>query len=209
LAATAVLALGLMTACGDSGDANGNGNGENGEDGAAAGANTLETIQEEGKVVLAVAEERHYTWMEDGEGTCANVDLHRESFGALGVDDGAVVEVEWTALIPGLMVERYAAVSAGMSILPERCAEAAFSDPEIMYTTPLMVPEGNPKNLSDLVSVVQAGDDVHLAVLAGGIEDGYADSLGIDDTTKVDNAQDGMDVVASGRADAFAMTAIS
>src|SRR5699024_8590484 len=150
LAATAVLALGLMTACGDSGDANGNGNGENGEDGAAAGANTLEKIQEEGKVVLAVAEERPYSGIEDGEGTGATVDLHREIFGALGVDEVEVVEVDWNALIPGLNAERYDAVSAGMSILPERCAEAAFSDPEIMYTTTLMVPEGNPKNLSDL-----------------------------------------------------------
>ncbi|HLR58742.1 MAG TPA: ectoine/hydroxyectoine ABC transporter substrate-binding protein EhuB [Beutenbergiaceae bacterium] len=205
LAAAAALALGLMTACGDSG---GEGGG-NGDTGADEGMNTLERIQEEGKVVLAVAEERPYSWIEDGEGTGATVDMHREIFGNLGVDEVEVVEVDWNALIPGLNAERYDAVSAGMSILPERCAEAAFSDPEIMYTTTLMVPEGNPKNLSDLDSVVQAGDDVHLAVLAGGIEDGYADSLGIDDTTKVDNAQDGMDVVASGRADAFAMTAIS
>src|SRR5690625_4367033 len=204
LAAAAALALGLMYASGTCGG----GCGGNGDTGAGEGINTLERIQEEGKVVLAVAEERPYSWIEDGEGKGATVDMHREIFGNLGVDEIEVVEVDWNALIPGLNAGRYDAVSAGMSILPERCAEAAFSDPEIMYTTTLMVPEGNPKNLSDLQSVVE-GDDVHLAVLAGGIEDGYAESLGITEVTKVDNAQAGMDVVASGRADAFAMTAIS
>lgn len=205
LAAAAVLALGLMTACGDSG---GEGGAEGGNGDAEAG-NTLEKIQDSGKVTLAVADERPYSWVENGEPKGATIAMHKEIFAGLGVDDIEVVEVDWNALIPGLNAGRYDAVSAGMSILPERCAEAAFSDPEIMYTTALMVAEGNPKGLSDLDSVVAAGDDVHLAVLAGGIEDGYAESLGIADTTKVDNAQDGMDVVANGRADAFAMTAIS
>lgn len=208
LAATAVLALGLMTACGGGeptgGDAGGDDNGD-----AAAEGNTFERIQEEGKIVLAVADERPYSWVEDGEGKGATIAMHEEIFGNLGVDDIEVVEVDWNALIPGLNAGRYDAVSAGMSILPDRCAEAAFSDPEIMYTTTLMVPEGNPMGLSDLDSVVEKGDEVHLAVLAGGIEDGYADSLDITNVTKVDNAQDGMDVVANGRADAFAMTAIS
>ena len=49
---------------------------------------------------------------------------------------------------------------------------------------------------------------VNLAVLAGGIEAGYAESLGLD-VQSVPDAQTGMDTVANGRADAFAMTAIS
>lgn len=78
-----------------------------------------------------------------------------------------------------------------------------------MYTTALMVPEGNPKGLTDLDSVKATDGDVKLAVLAGGIESGYAKDLGISNTVEVDNAQDGMDIVSNGRADAFAMTAIS
>lgn len=211
LAGAAVLALGLMTACGDANGGNGATGGETGEEGngATEAGSTLERIQEEGTIVLAVADERPYSWVEGGEPKGATIAMHEEIFGNLGIDNIEVVEVDWNALIPGLNAGRYDAVSAGMSILPDRCAEAAFSDPEIMYTTTLMVPEGNPMNLSDLDSVVALGDDVHLAVLAGGIEDGYAESLGISNVTKVDNAQGGMDVVASGRADAFAMTAIS
>lgn len=195
----AVLTLGALTACG----AEGNGN-ESEADGS-----TFDRIREEGTIVLAVADERPYSWVENGEAKGATIAMHEEIFGNLGIENIEVVEVDWNALIPGLNAGRFDAVSAGMSILPDRCAEAAFSDPEIMYTTTLMVPEGNPQGLSDLDSVVAKGEEVHLAVLGGGIEDGYAEALGISNVTKVNNAQDGMDVVVNGRADAFAMTAIS
>lgn len=205
VAASALLAVGLLSACGP-----GEPTGEEPEsNGDASSENTFDRIREEGKIVLATADERPYSWVEGGEGKGATIAMHEEIFGNLGIDDIEVVEVEWDALIPGLTAGHFDAVSAGMSILPDRCAEAAFSDPEIMYTTTLMVPEGNPQDLSDLDSVVELGDDVHLAVLAGGIEDGYAESLEIENVTKVGSAQDGMDVVANGRADAFAMTAIS
>lgn len=171
--------------------------------------NTLEEAQESGTITIAVADERPYSWLEDGEPMGATIAMHEEIFGNLGIDDIEVVEVDWNSLIPGLNAGRFDVISAGMSILPERCEEAAFSDPEIMYTTALMVPEGNPNDLQDLDDVVEAGDDVTLAVLNGGIEAGYAESLGITNTVSVDNAQDGMDIVTNGRADAFAMTAIS
>lgn len=195
----AVLALGALTAC----SAEGNGNA------SEADGSTFDRIREEGTIVLAVADERPYSWVENGEAKGATIAMHKEIFGNLGIENIEVVEVDWNALIPGLNAGRFDAVSAGMSILPDRCAEAAFSDPEIMYTTTLMVPQGNPQGLSDLDSVVAKGEEVHLAVLGGGIEDGYAEALGISNVTKVNNAQDGMDVVVNGRADAFAMTAIS
>src|SRR5690625_7236272 len=91
LAAAAALALGLMTACGDSG---GEGGG-NGDTGADEGMNILERIQEEGKVVLAVAEERPYSWIEDGGGTGATEDMQREIFGSLGVDELEEKEYHW------------------------------------------------------------------------------------------------------------------
>ncbi|WP_226533629.1 ectoine/hydroxyectoine ABC transporter substrate-binding protein EhuB [Microbacterium paraoxydans] len=169
---------------------------------------TLEQLQNDGKITVAIADERPYSWVEGGEPTGATIAMHREIFSNMGIDDVEVVEVDWNSLIPGLKAGRFDAISAGMSILPERCEEAAFSDPEIMYTTTLMVPEGNPRGLTDLDSVVD-DPDVTLAVLGGGIESGYAEKLGISNTVSVDNAQSGMDLVANGRADAFAMTAIS
>lgn len=195
LAVVGVSALALTACSGGGGD--------------ETSGNTLEEAQESGSITIAVADERPYSWLEDGEPMGATIAMHEEIFSNLGIDDIEVVEVDWNSLIPGLNAGRFDVISAGMSILPERCEEAAFSDPEIMYTTALMVPEGNPNDLQDLDDVVEAGDDVTLAVLNGGIEAGYAESLGISDTVSVDNAQDGMDIVTNGRADAFAMTAIS
>ena len=198
LAAVGVLALAL-TGCSAGGAAEGGG----GEESAAPEAGgTLAAAQESGTITIAVADERPYSWIEGGEPKGATIAMHEQIFSSLGIDDLEVVEADWNSLIPGLNAGRFDVISAGMSILPERCAEAAFSDPEIMYTTALMVAEGNPHGLTDLASVVEAGDEVTLATLSGGIESGYAESLGIE-TTGVDNAQSGMDIVANGRADAF------
>jgi polar amino acid transport system substrate-binding protein len=207
MAAGSVLALVLMAGCGDGQIEQG---GEGGGESPAAG-NTLAEIQESGTVTVGIAGEAPYSFQEGGEPTGATIAMHEKIFSELGVENVEALLVDWDALIPGLNAGRFDVVSAGMSILPERCEQAAFSDPEIMYTTALMVQEGNPKNLTDLDSVVAAeegGEDIKLAVLSGGIEAGYADKLGLD-VQSVGNAQDGMDTVAAGRADAFAMTAIS
>lgn len=172
-------------------------------------ASTLERAQEEGSITLAVASERPYSWVdESGEPTGATIAMHKEIFGNLGIDDIEVEEVAWDNLIPGLNAGRWDVISAGMSILPDRCAEAAFSEPEIMYTTALAVPAGNPQGLTDLDSVA-AADGVTLAVQSGAIEDGYADELGISDKIEVDTASSGLEAVQTGRADAFALTAVS
>ncbi|MCY1158626.1 MAG: ectoine/hydroxyectoine transporter substrate-binding protein EhuB [Citricoccus sp.] len=194
----------LLTACGGGG-------GESGDGGTAAAGNTLERLQQEGTITVGIAGEVPYSYLEGGEPAGATVAMHEKIFADMGIENVEAELVEWNSLIPGLNAGRFDAVSAGMSILPDRCAQAAFSDPEIMYTTTLMVAEGNPKNLTDLDSVkekVDAGEDINLAVLAGGIEAGYAESLGLE-VQSVPDAQTGMDTVANGRADAFAMTAIS
>lgn len=201
----------MLTACGG-GDGGAEGGSEGGEGTtAAAEGNTLERLQEEGTITVGIAGEVPYSYLEDGEPAGATVAMHEKIFADMGIENVEAELVEWNSLIPGLNAGRFDAVSAGMSILPDRCAQAAFSDPEIMYTTTLMVAEGNPLGLTDLDSVkekMDAGERVNLAVLAGGIEAGYAESLGLD-VQSVPDAQTGMDTVANGRADAFAMTAIS
>lgn len=197
----------LLTACGGGGaEDGGNGGGT-----TAAEGNTLEQLREEGTITVGIAGEVPYSYLENGEPAGATVAMHEKIFADMGIENVEAELVEWNSLIPGLNAGRFDAVSAGMSILPDRCAQAAFSDPEIMYTTTLMVAEGNPKGLTDLDSVKakkDAGEDIRLAVLAGGIEAGYAEKLGLD-VQSVPDAQTGMDTVANGRADAFAMTAIS
>lgn len=196
-AATGSLAL-VLSACGG------------GSDNGDSSKNTLEGLQDEGTITLAIAEERPYSWVdESGEPTGATIAMHKEIFKNLGIDNIEVVEVDWNSLIPGLNARRFDAISAGMSILPDRCEQAAFSDPEIMYTTTLAVPSGNPEDLTDLDSVLDRHGDVKLAVQGGAIEADYVEDLGIDNTIEVDNATQGIEVVENGRADAFALTAVS
>lgn len=190
-AVACVAAMTALTGCGGSSD------------------NTLEKIKDEGTVTVGIAGEAPYSFLENGELKGGTVAIARQVFENLGVENVKAELVDWNSLIPGLNAGRFDMVSAGMSILPERCEQAAFSDPTIMYTTSLMVQEGNPKGLTDMKSIADAGGDVKTAVLAGGIEAGYADSLGIKDVQSVPDAQTGMDTVANGRADVFAMTAIS
>jgi len=166
----------------------------------------LQTLQDRGSVTVGFAGEAPYSFMEDGELTGATVALHREIFGNLGIETVEGVNADFGALIPGLQANRFDVVSAGMSILPERCEQAAFSEPEFNYTTALMVEEGNPMDLTDMQSVAESG--ARLATMTGAIESDYASELGID-SMQVATPQDGMDAITSGRADVFALTGIS
>lgn len=193
-AGVAVLALGALTACSSGGDD---------EQG------TLAAAQESGTITVGFAGEAPYSFEdENGDLTGATVALHREIFSELGIDEIDGVEAEFGQLIPGLTAGRFDVISAGMSILPERCEQASFSEPEFMYTTALMVPEGNPQGLSDITSIAESDEDVTFATMTGAIETSYAESLGID-AMQVGGPQDGMDAVVNGRADAFALTGIS
>ena len=171
-----------------------------------SGQTQLQALQDAGTIPVGFAGEAPYSFEENGELTGATVALHREIFGNLGIDTIEGVNADFGALIPGLQANRFDVVSAGMSILPQRCEQAAFGDPEFNYTTALMVPTGNPANLTDMQSVADSG--LRLATMTGAIESDYATSLGID-STQVSTPQDGMDAVTSGRADVFALTAIS
>ena len=169
-------------------------------------SNHLQELKDKGVVTVGFAGEAPYSFEQDGNLTGATVALHREIFGNLGIETVEGVNADFGSLIPGLQANRFDVVSAGMSILPQRCEQAAFGDPEFNYTTALMVTQGNPKALKDMQSVKDSG--AQLATMTGAVESDYAESLGIE-STQVATPQDGMDAVTSGRADVFALTAIS
>ncbi len=221
-AAAAALALALA-ACGDS---NGNGDTEpagDGDtatedtdtdtddgDGDAAAGGRLAELQEEGTITVGFAGEAPYSFQnEAGELVGASVALQERIWGELGIDNVEGVETQWNQLIPGLNAGHFDVVAAGMSILPERCEAAIFSDPEFQYTTALMVEEGNPFDVHDMQDIQEAQDDgIRMAAMSGAIEATYAADLGIE-ATEVGNPQDGMDLITGGRADVFALTGIS
>jgi polar amino acid transport system substrate-binding protein len=182
----------------------GGGGGEGGGDGG--GGDLLSRLQEAGTITVGFAGEAPYSFDEGGEVTGATVALHREIFGELGIDEVVGQLTDWGSLIPGLNAQQFDAISAGMSILEDRCAQAAFSEPEFQYTTALMVPEGNPEGLVDMSSFVDSG--LTVATMSGAVESDYAAALELD-SIEVGGPQDGVDALKSGNAAAFALTAIS
>ncbi|WP_166823560.1 ectoine/hydroxyectoine ABC transporter substrate-binding protein EhuB [Brevibacterium limosum] len=190
-AATSILALTLtLGACG----------------GSDSDKSTLQKAVDEGKITVGFAGEAPYSFEEGGELQGASVALAKAVFKELGVDDVEGVNTEFGSLIPGLNAERFDAISAGMSILPDRCEQASFGDPEFMYTTALMTKKGKQEGMKTLDDVKEKG--LKLATMTGAIESDYADSLGIK-AQQVGTPQDGMDAVTTGRADVFALTGIS
>src|SRR5699024_7051272 len=167
-------ALGGVAACTSTDTSGGGGDGE---------GDLLSRLQEAGTITVGFAGEAPYSFEEDGELTGATVALHREIFGELGIDEVEGVAVDFGSLIPGLTAERFDAVSAGMPILPERCAEDAvethsFVDSELTVTSG-----------------------------CGAIETDYAAQLGLN-RIEVGGPQHGLDAINSGNADAFALRGI-
>ena len=75
----------------------------------------------------------------------------------------------------------------------------------------MVVEAGNPygvENLDDVLEAQESGEDITLTTLTAGIEAGYATDLGLD-YEGVGSADEGLEMVQGGRADVFAMTAIS
>ena len=190
-AATSIIALTLtLGACG----------------GSDSDKSALQKAIDDGKISVGFAGEAPYSFEKDGELQGASVAMAKAVFKELGVDDVEGVNTEFGSLIPGLNADRFGAISAGMSILPDRCEQAAFGNPEFMYTTALMTKEGKQDGMKNLDDVKKKG--VKLATMTGAVESDYAKSLGLK-TQEVGTPQDGMDAVTTGRADVFALTGIS
>ncbi|WP_347056905.1 ectoine/hydroxyectoine ABC transporter substrate-binding protein EhuB [Blastococcus sp. HT6-30] len=195
-----VLAVGLVTACSST---------EPGTGAATGGGSTLDRITDEGVVQVGFANERPYAYREDGELVGQSPAVHGYIFDQIGGVELEPNLFEFGSLIQALNSERVDVVTAGMFITPERCEQAAFSNPVYVATTALLVPAGNPMGLTDYQSV--ANSDAVLAVMNGAVEVEQARANGIPDDRLqiVPDQQSGMDAVKSGRADAFALTAIS
>ncbi len=177
--------------------------------GAPAGGSTIDKIKEEKSINVGFANERPYAYQEGGDLLGEAPALHSYIFAQIG---GAELEpnlFEFGSLIQALNSGRVDVVSAGMFITPERCEEAAFSNPEYVATTALLVKKGNPEGVTDYESVASSG--ITLAVMNGAVEAADAEGSGVpkEQLQIVADQQSGLDAVKSGRADAFALTAIS
>lgn len=175
----------------------------------ATDARLLDKLRDQGYVRVGFAGEAPFGF-KDGEDLAGEAPtLHREIFRALGVPQLRPTLAEFGSLVPALLADRFDVVSAGMAITPERCGKVAFSEPEFISPTALMVRTGNPHGLTDLASC--AGRGVTVGVLTAAVEASYAKAAGVRDSAVrvLAKQQDGFDALAARRIDAFALTGIS
>jgi len=179
------------------------------ETGGGGGGGKLAKVKDQGYITVGFAGEAPYAFQEGGKLTGEDPAVHREIWKAVGVNDLRGVQVDFGQLIPGLIANRFDVVAAGMFILPERCKQAAFSDPVYCAPDAFLVPKGNPKQISDFKSVASAGTKV--GVLSGAVEGIYAQKSGVSSRNIVQMAsqRDGLAALTSGRIGAFALTSIS
>ncbi len=196
-----VVVPGLVTACSRT---------DPGTGAATGGSSTLEQIREAGVVTVGFANEEPYAFRGQGgklEGEAPAI--HGEIFKQIGNIRLEGRLFDFDGLIPALNAGRVDVVTAGMFITPERCGQAAFSNPEYVVPTALLVQRGNPMGLSDYGSVTEK--KATLAVLSGAVEADQAEGAGVpeDQLQTVTDQTSGLDAVKSGRADALALTSIS
>ncbi len=195
--AGSLLAMALIAACSTT------------DSGSGGGGNTLDRVTEDKVVNVGFANERPYAYTDGDQLKGEAPAVHEYIFDQIG---GIKLEpklFEFGALIQALNADRVDVVTAGMFITPERCQEAAFSNPEYVATTALLVKKGNPDGLSDYKSA--ADKKAKVAVMTGAVEVEQAKGSGVPEgqLQVVADQQSGLDAVKSGRADAFALTSIS
>lgn len=178
---------------------------------AASAQDTLERAREQGYIRVGFANEAPYGFATPaGELTGESPEVAKEILSRMGIDEVDGVLTEFGSLIPGLQAGRFDIIAAGMFITPERCEQVAFSEPSYGIGQALLVAEGNPENITDYGSIAESGD-LTLAVMAGAVEAGYAETAGVpeDQLVVLPDQASLVSAVRAGRADAAALTALS
>lgn len=176
-----------------------------------AAASTLHQIKKRGYVRIAVANEIPYGYVtSNGEAQGFGPDVAKAVFKRMGIDHIQWVVTEFGSLIPALKANRVDVVAAGQAILPQRCQQVNFSEPNTSYGDGLMVKAGNPENIHSYENFVK-NHKLKMGIVAGADELGFAHAVGIPDSQLVMLAAntDAVSAVATGRIDAYAATQLT
>ena len=175
------------------------------------GAATLDEIREAGTIRIAVANEIPYGYVDpNGEALGAGPDVAKKIVAELGIENIEWVTTGFSSLIPGLKADRFDMVAAEMAILPDRCNQVLFSEPNTSYGEGLLVPVGNPNGITSYDDFAN-NPDLKVAIMAGADQLEMMQKLGVAEASLVmisANA-DAISTVSTGRADAYAATSLT
>jgi len=140
----------------------------------------------------------------------AGPDVAKALMEQLGVENIEWVTTNFSSLIPGLRADRFDMVAAEMAILPDRCSQVLFSEPNSSYGEGLLVAEGNPKDIH-AYSDFADNPDYKVAIMAGADQLEMMQKLGVSEANLVTIASnaDAISTVSTGRADAYAATSLT
>jgi polar amino acid transport system substrate-binding protein len=176
-----------------------------------ASATTIEQAKSDGFIRGANANEKPYAFMDaDGNAKGIGPEVAAEVWKALGVKDIAWSVTPFGTLIPGLKARRYDFVGAEMNILPDRCKQVSFTEPNSSYGEGLLVPKGNPKNLHGYEDI-KANPSLKVAIVSGADQIDFLHAMGIPDNqiVMIQANADALSTVKTGRADAYAATELT
>jgi polar amino acid transport system substrate-binding protein len=192
LAGAGALSAALLGGCGrDSGDA-------------------LTRIRAGGQVAIGLSQLEPFSYTDaSGRPTGESPEVARAVVESLGGSGLAAVQVDYDRLISGLRDKQFDMIAIGLTMTPLRCEQVAFSRPDYIAKTALLVPAGNPKGLGTLGGVARTGST--LGVLAQGAELEFAHAAGVaDDRITTFPSQSALfRGVADERVDTAALTRIS
>ena len=177
----------------------------------AAQATTLDEVKSNGYIRGASANEVPYSYM-DESGTAKGIgpEVATAVLKSMGVE-----EIQWTvtpfgSLIPGLKAKRYDFVAAEMNILPDRCKQVTFTEPNSSYGEGLLVPTGNPKKLHSYEDI-KKDPALKVAIVSGADQIDFLHDLGVPDSqiVLIQANADALSTIQTGRADAYAATELT
>lgn len=178
--------------------------------GTAVSAATLEELQESGTIRIAVANEIPYGYIDpNGQALGAGPDVAKHIVEQLGIENIEWVTAEFSGLIPGLQADRFDMVAAEMAILPARCEQVIYSEPNTSYGEGLLVAAGNPNDIHAYSDFAEG--DKKVAIMAGADQLEMLQALGVPEGNMVtiSSNADAISTVSTGRADAYAATGLT
>lgn len=178
--------------------------------GTAVQAADLAQIKQRGPLHAAVANEIPYGYMDlNAKARGVGPDVAKHIAEKLGIP-----KIEWSttsfgSLIPGLQAGRYDMVAAEMAILPQRCQQVLYSEPDSSYGEGLLVAKDNPKNLHDYEGFAGSGHKIAIMAGADQLEMLQALKVPASHIVTIASNADAISTVATGRADGYAATSLT
>jgi len=173
-------------------------------------AASLDEIRDRGTIRIAIANEIPYGYTDlEGEQRGAGPDVAKHIVEQLGIKKIEWITTNFGSLIPGLRADRFDVVAAEMAILPQRCDQVAFSEPNSSYGEGLLVAKGNPEDIHSYEYFTDS--DAKVAIMAGADQLEMLQALNVPDDRMVTISanSDAISTVATGRAVAYAATSLT